>query len=141
MVWVQTALRPQLRGLSWSRVAQLLPGGPQRSAVRSLTAQSCKHGHRPEQEQQEGYSTEEKSKDVSQANKMEVSLAKSDLRNHRTHMRTSLSLWPISPLLLVRFTLCKQEALAPFLGGTLFICLSPGSLSSSSSLSNCISKN
>lgn len=69
MVWVQTALRPRLRVLSWSRVAQLLPGGPQRSAVRSLTAHSCKHGRRPKQEQQEGYGTEEKSKDVSQANR------------------------------------------------------------------------
>lgn len=50
-----------------------------------------------------------------------------------------LSLRPISPLLLVRFTLCKQEAVAPFLGGTLFICPSPGTLSSSSSLPDCIS--
>lgn len=37
-----------------------------------------------------------------------------------------LCLWPISPLLLVHLTLCKQEAVAPFLGGALFICLSPG---------------
>lgn len=56
-------------------------------------------------------------------------------------MRTRLSLWPIGPLLLVRFALCKQEAVAPSLGRALFICLSPGSLSSSSSLSSCISQN
>lgn len=121
MVWVEIALHPQLRVPSCSGVADILPGGPRHTALCSLTASSCKHGCQPEQEEQRGYFTKEKSKDVSQANTRWKFLKLNPIcvTAGRTWRKaagacesgTSVCVTRQPPaLLLVHFTVCKQEA-------------------------------